>query len=117
MSPHAFRRVPMSRRRFLKKSALAAGALALPLAPFRAGAAGPLKQMSLTHCRLPIEEAAPRARAINPHVDLRFRFGLIRGRDAVQHCASHPTHPLRCHTSKLFLEVVAGNHRSGHTVW
>src|SRR5258708_13990081 len=48
MSPHAFRRVPMSRRRFLKKSALAAGALALPLAPFRAGAAGPLKQISLT---------------------------------------------------------------------
>jgi NitT/TauT family transport system substrate-binding protein len=48
MTPHAFRRVPMSRRRFLKKSALAAGALALPLAPFRASAAGPLKQISLT---------------------------------------------------------------------
>ena len=48
MTPHAFRRVPMSRRRFLKKSALAAGALALPLAPCRAGAAGPLKQISLT---------------------------------------------------------------------
>ena len=46
-----------------------------------------------------------------------FDFGLIRGRDAVQHCASHPTHPPRCHTSKLFLEVVAGNHRSGYTVW
>ena len=48
MSAHAFRRAPMSRRRFLKKSALAAGSLVLPLASFRAGAAGPIKQISLT---------------------------------------------------------------------
>ena len=48
MNPHAFRRVPISRRRFLKKSTLAVGALALPLAPIRAGAVGPLKQISLT---------------------------------------------------------------------
>ena len=31
--------------------------------------------------------------------------------------SADPTHPPRCHTSKLFLEVVAGNHRSGYTVW
>src|SRR3984957_13445813 len=37
MSTHGFQRV--SRRRFLQKSALAAGTLALPLAPFRARAA------------------------------------------------------------------------------
>jgi len=48
MSTHGFRRVPMSRRRFLQNSALAAGGLALPLAPFRAHAAGPLKPVSLT---------------------------------------------------------------------
>ena len=46
MSTHGFQRV--SRRRFLQKSALAAGTLALPLAPFRARAAGPLKPVTLT---------------------------------------------------------------------
>ena len=40
MSTHGFQRV--SRRRFLQKSALAAGTLALPLAPFRARAAKPV---------------------------------------------------------------------------
>ena len=40
---------PISRRRFLKSSALAAGALAVPAAaPFRARAAGPLKQVTMT---------------------------------------------------------------------
>ena len=42
------RRVPFRAARFLKKSALAAGALALPLAPFRARAAGPLKPVNFT---------------------------------------------------------------------
>jgi NitT/TauT family transport system substrate-binding protein len=37
-----------SRRRFLSKSVSAAGALALPLSPFRARAAAPLKQVSMT---------------------------------------------------------------------
>jgi NitT/TauT family transport system substrate-binding protein len=46
MSTHGFQRV--SRRRFLQISALAAGTLALPLAPFRARAAGPLKPVTLT---------------------------------------------------------------------
>jgi NitT/TauT family transport system substrate-binding protein len=48
MSSRASWRVPMSRRRLLKKSVLAAGAMALPLAPFRARAADPLKQVSMT---------------------------------------------------------------------
>jgi NitT/TauT family transport system substrate-binding protein len=48
MSPHAFRDVPLSRRRFLKKSTLAAGALALPFAPLRARAAGALKPVTMT---------------------------------------------------------------------
>ena len=39
MSPSAFQHSPMSRRRLLKNSAFAAGALALPLSPFRARAA------------------------------------------------------------------------------
>ena len=40
---------PISRRRFLKSSALAAGALAVPAAaPFRARAAGSLKQVTMT---------------------------------------------------------------------
>ena len=38
----------MSRRRFVKNAALAAGALALPFAPFRARAAGPLQQVAIT---------------------------------------------------------------------
>src|SRR5277367_2192763 len=48
MTAHAFRDTPMSRRRFLKKSALTAGALSLPFAPFRARAAGPLKPVAMT---------------------------------------------------------------------
>jgi NitT/TauT family transport system substrate-binding protein len=48
MSNHVSRRAPMSRRRFLKKTALAAGALAFPVVPFSARAAGPLKQVSMT---------------------------------------------------------------------
>ena len=48
MSENASRRSPLSRRRLLKTSALAAGALALPLAPFRARAAAPLKPVSMT---------------------------------------------------------------------
>jgi NitT/TauT family transport system substrate-binding protein len=47
MSSYDPKRSPLSRRRFLKRSALAAGTLALPLAPFRARAAAPLKQVSL----------------------------------------------------------------------
>jgi NitT/TauT family transport system substrate-binding protein len=46
-SSRALRRLPISRRRFLQKSALAAGALALPGLPFRARAAGPLKPVSV----------------------------------------------------------------------
>jgi NitT/TauT family transport system substrate-binding protein len=46
MSTQSFRRLPMSRRRLLKTSALAAGALALPFR--RARAAGPLKPVSMT---------------------------------------------------------------------
>ncbi len=46
MTNHNFRHVPMSRRRFLQKSAVA-GVLAMPLAPFRAAAA-PLKQVTMT---------------------------------------------------------------------
>src|SRR5580658_9852614 len=41
-------RAALSRRRFLKNSALAAGALAVPAAPMRARAAGPLKQVTMT---------------------------------------------------------------------
>jgi NitT/TauT family transport system substrate-binding protein len=48
MSSPAFGRVPLSRRRLLKQSALAAGALALPLTPFRARAADPLKPVKMT---------------------------------------------------------------------
>jgi NitT/TauT family transport system substrate-binding protein len=48
MSAHSKRRGALSRRRFLEKSALAAGALALPLAPLRVRAAAPLKQVSMT---------------------------------------------------------------------
>jgi NitT/TauT family transport system substrate-binding protein len=48
MSPHAVQRRSISRRRFLNRSALAAGAVALPLAPFRTRAAGALKPVSMT---------------------------------------------------------------------
>src|ERR1700677_96458 len=48
MSNPVTRQTPMSRRRFLKKTALAAGAFALPAVPFSARAAGPLKQVSMT---------------------------------------------------------------------
>ncbi|HTV28788.1 MAG TPA: ABC transporter substrate-binding protein [Xanthobacteraceae bacterium] len=41
-------RARLSRRRFLKNSMLAAGALAAPALPMRARAAGPLKQVSMT---------------------------------------------------------------------
>ena len=48
MNAHAYQHIPMSRRRLLEKSALAAAALALPLAPLRSRAAGPLKSVSMT---------------------------------------------------------------------
>jgi len=48
MSFSASRQTPISRRRFLKSSTLTAGILASPLAPWRARAAGPLKQVTLT---------------------------------------------------------------------
>jgi NitT/TauT family transport system substrate-binding protein len=48
MKSYAFRRRPMSRRHLLKSSALAGAALALPAAPFRARAAGSLKQVTMT---------------------------------------------------------------------
>jgi NitT/TauT family transport system substrate-binding protein len=48
MSSQTSHRMPVSRRGFLKKSALATGALALPLAPFRVRAAGPLKPVNFT---------------------------------------------------------------------
>lgn len=48
MNSQAFRRVLISRRRFLKNSVLVAGALELPLAPIRARAATPLKQVKMT---------------------------------------------------------------------
>jgi NitT/TauT family transport system substrate-binding protein len=48
MTIRAFRRVPISRRRLLKNSALAATAVALPTAPFRARGAVPLKPVSMT---------------------------------------------------------------------
>ena len=47
MSSHAFSRVPVSRRRFLKNSVLAAGAMALPFAPYRSRAMA-LKPVALT---------------------------------------------------------------------
>jgi NitT/TauT family transport system substrate-binding protein len=47
MSNRVSRGAPTSRRRFLQRSALAAGALALPAAPFSARATGPLKPVSL----------------------------------------------------------------------
>jgi NitT/TauT family transport system substrate-binding protein len=47
MSSADFRRMPISRRRLLKTSALAAGALTLPLAPIRSRAAGALKPVSM----------------------------------------------------------------------
>jgi NitT/TauT family transport system substrate-binding protein len=48
MKSHTFGRPPVSRRRFLQRSALTAGVLALPLAPFRARAAAPLKPVTMT---------------------------------------------------------------------
>lgn len=48
MNSRSFRRELRSRRNFLKASALAAGALALPLPPFRARATAALKPVSLT---------------------------------------------------------------------
>jgi len=48
MSSSVFRQTPVSRRHFLKSSTLAAGTLASGLAPWRARAAGPLKQVTLT---------------------------------------------------------------------
>lgn len=48
MSSRIFRHGSLSRRRFLKTSALAAGAVALPLAHFRARAAGAVKSVSVT---------------------------------------------------------------------
>jgi NitT/TauT family transport system substrate-binding protein len=48
MSSHTFERAPLSRRRFLKKSVLAAGALAAPAMPLRARAAAPLKPVKMT---------------------------------------------------------------------
>jgi NitT/TauT family transport system substrate-binding protein len=48
MSSHVFRHGSFSRRRFLKASAVAAGAVALPFAHFRARAAGALKPVSVT---------------------------------------------------------------------
>jgi NitT/TauT family transport system substrate-binding protein len=48
MNNRVARETPISRRRFLKKTALAAGAFALPAVPFSARAAGPLKQVSMT---------------------------------------------------------------------
>ncbi|HEY2526422.1 MAG TPA: ABC transporter substrate-binding protein [Xanthobacteraceae bacterium] len=48
MSSYASRQKPMSRRHFLKSSAVAAGVLASRLAPLRARAANPLKQVAMT---------------------------------------------------------------------
>ena len=48
MSSRDIWRAPISRRRFLKKSALAAGALALPLKPLRTGAASTLTPVTMT---------------------------------------------------------------------
>lgn len=48
MSSPSSRSTPTSRRRLLSKSVSAVAALALPLSPFRARAAAPLKQVSMT---------------------------------------------------------------------
>jgi len=48
MSNRDRKRAQLSRRRFLTNSMLAAGALAVPAAPMRARAAGPLKPVSMT---------------------------------------------------------------------
>lgn len=48
MSSHVAQHRSISRRRFLNRSALAAGALALPMAPLRSRAAGALKPVSMT---------------------------------------------------------------------
>jgi NitT/TauT family transport system substrate-binding protein len=48
MGSHAFPRVPLSRRRLLERSAVAAATVALPFAAFRSHAAGSLKPVSLT---------------------------------------------------------------------
>jgi NitT/TauT family transport system substrate-binding protein len=48
MSLRVLQRGLLSRRRFLRKSALAAGALAAPAAPFRTRAAAPLKPVTFT---------------------------------------------------------------------
>src|SRR5271170_356636 len=48
MSRHTGTRVRISRRRFLKSAGLAAGALAVPVMPFRARAADSLKPVTLT---------------------------------------------------------------------
>jgi NitT/TauT family transport system substrate-binding protein len=48
MNNRAVERTPISRRRFLKKSTLAAGALALPAASFQARAAAGLKAVTFT---------------------------------------------------------------------
>ncbi len=48
MGVHNFRHETISRRRFLKTSALAAGTLALPLGPHKARAAAPLKKVAMT---------------------------------------------------------------------
>jgi NitT/TauT family transport system substrate-binding protein len=48
MSSNSFRPVPISRRRLLKKTSIAAAALGLPVAPLRVRAAAPLKQVSMT---------------------------------------------------------------------
>jgi NitT/TauT family transport system substrate-binding protein len=48
MTAHSFRDAPITRRRFLKKSALTAGALSLSYAPPRARAAGPLRAVAMT---------------------------------------------------------------------
>jgi len=48
MSSQSVQHRSISRRRFLNRTALAAGALAVPCAPLRARAAGPLKPVSMT---------------------------------------------------------------------
>jgi NitT/TauT family transport system substrate-binding protein len=48
MSSHAVPRMPMSRRRFLQSSVLAAAGLAVPAVSLRARAAAPLKQVAMT---------------------------------------------------------------------
>src|SRR5271170_173042 len=48
MSHRSAVRAPLSRRRFMKKSVLAAATVALPFAPIRSRAAVPLKPVSMT---------------------------------------------------------------------